>query len=263
MNRKNKLLSIGEISKLTGVNIKSLRYYEKINVLKPDYISPDSGYRYYSFNQAFLISLIKFAIEMDIPLREFSKFLDEGDSLDFRAFSIHAKEVARRKIKALEIGMSYIDYIVQQADLQKEYPMESVYTREFPEKYFYVVSCEQTFDDIIRFEAAKLFLMILDEENYEYDVGKQPEYGFLLEHSPQGIKRYIFVEALKDNANFRPIPAGNYHCFKSDTNSIERCKEIFKDYLKEENTFLAIANDTFSDKININKPINELRIIKI
>ena len=263
MNRKNKLLSIGEISKLTGVNIKSLRYYEKINVLKPDYISPDSGYRYYSFNQAFLISLIKFAIVMDIPLREFSKFIDIDDSLDFRAFSIHAKEAARRKIKDLEIGVGYIDHIVQKADLQKKYPIELVYEREFPEKFFYVVPCEQTFDDIIRYEAAKLFLMFFDEANYEYEEGKQPEYGFLLERSPQGVKRYIFIEALKDNANFRPIPAGNYHCFQSDTDNIERCKEIFKDYLKEENAFLAIANDTFSDKININKPINELRVIKL
>ena len=35
MNEKEKLLSIGEISKMTGAGIKALRHYEKINILKP------------------------------------------------------------------------------------------------------------------------------------------------------------------------------------------------------------------------------------
>ena len=41
-----KYFTIGEISKMKGVGIKSLRYYDKVGVLKPAYINQETGYRY-------------------------------------------------------------------------------------------------------------------------------------------------------------------------------------------------------------------------
>jgi len=38
-------------------------------------------------------------------------------------------------------------------------------------------------------------------------------------------------------------------------------EEIFKDYLESGNSFIAIETEVFSGKLNINKPINELRVI--
>ena len=43
---KKRLFSIGKLSKLTGVHVQSLRYYETIGILKPAYIDPESNYRY-------------------------------------------------------------------------------------------------------------------------------------------------------------------------------------------------------------------------
>ena len=60
MSGKDKLLSIGEMAKLTGVGIKALRYYEKINILKPAFVDANTGYRYYKFSQTYMIELIRF-----------------------------------------------------------------------------------------------------------------------------------------------------------------------------------------------------------
>ena len=46
--KKENLLSIGALSKQTGVHIKSLRYYDSLGILRPAYVDPCSGYRYYS-----------------------------------------------------------------------------------------------------------------------------------------------------------------------------------------------------------------------
>ena len=43
--------SVGEISKLTNVPIQTLRYYDKMGLLKPAYINEQNNYRYYSVNQ--------------------------------------------------------------------------------------------------------------------------------------------------------------------------------------------------------------------
>ena len=40
-----KFYAIGEVSKIMGVSVQALRYYAKINLLEPEYISPRTGYR--------------------------------------------------------------------------------------------------------------------------------------------------------------------------------------------------------------------------
>ncbi|PWU68713.1 hypothetical protein DLJ74_09815 [Gracilibacillus dipsosauri] len=41
------MYSIGKIAKEMNITVRTLRYYDEINLLKPSYIS-ESGYRYYS-----------------------------------------------------------------------------------------------------------------------------------------------------------------------------------------------------------------------
>lgn len=39
---KQNLLTIGNLSKQTGVHVKSLRYYEQLGILLPAYTDPDT-----------------------------------------------------------------------------------------------------------------------------------------------------------------------------------------------------------------------------
>ena len=50
MDRKG-LFSIGEVSKLFHISVSSLRHYENVGLLHPEYISADTGYRYYGTEQ--------------------------------------------------------------------------------------------------------------------------------------------------------------------------------------------------------------------
>ena len=52
------LYKIGEFSKLTDVPVKTLRYYDEINLFKPREIDLFSGYRYYSEEQQEDVKLI-------------------------------------------------------------------------------------------------------------------------------------------------------------------------------------------------------------
>lgn len=42
------MLKIGDFSKLSKISIRMLRYYDDLNLLKPDTVDPFTGYRYYS-----------------------------------------------------------------------------------------------------------------------------------------------------------------------------------------------------------------------
>lgn len=42
--------SIGEFAKENGINPKTLRWYDQIDLLKPEYVDEQSGYRFYGQN---------------------------------------------------------------------------------------------------------------------------------------------------------------------------------------------------------------------
>lgn len=74
MERKN-LFPIGEVSKLFHISVSSLRHYESIGLLTPEYISPESGYRYYGTGQFEVLNTIRYLRALDMPLAEIEDFL--------------------------------------------------------------------------------------------------------------------------------------------------------------------------------------------
>ena len=41
--------SIGEMARLNFISPHTLRYYDKIDLLKPSHINEENGYRYYNY----------------------------------------------------------------------------------------------------------------------------------------------------------------------------------------------------------------------
>lgn len=85
------MYQIGEFSYLCETTIKTLRYYDKINLLKPVKINPLTGYRYYSEKQINTLKKIK-----DLQLSGFS--LDEIKDL----LQDEKKEKLNEQIKKIE-----------------------------------------------------------------------------------------------------------------------------------------------------------------
>lgn len=64
------LYRIGEFSKLTDASIRTLRYYDEIDLFKPKEIDLFTGYRYYSKDQIEDFNLIKTLQEVGFSLEE-------------------------------------------------------------------------------------------------------------------------------------------------------------------------------------------------
>ena len=76
---KDQLLSIGKMAEINGVSIPTLRLYDKNGLLKPAYIDPDSGYRYYSVRQFEVLNTIRYFRVLDLSLLEIREFLENRD----------------------------------------------------------------------------------------------------------------------------------------------------------------------------------------
>lgn len=76
---KSSLFPIGEIADIFHLSVSSLRHYEKTGLLKPEYVDPSSGYRYYSVRQFEALNTIRYLRALDMPLSEISDFLKDRD----------------------------------------------------------------------------------------------------------------------------------------------------------------------------------------
>lgn len=70
------LYKIGKFSKLVNVPVKTLRYYDEINLFKPQEIDLFSGYRYYSEKQIDDLEVILSLKEVGFSLEEIKKILE-------------------------------------------------------------------------------------------------------------------------------------------------------------------------------------------
>ena len=64
------LLSIGGFARTTGLTIRRLRRYDSIGLLVPAFVDENSGYRYYTLEQARDGEAIRRLRELDVPLEE-------------------------------------------------------------------------------------------------------------------------------------------------------------------------------------------------
>ena len=120
---RTKLLSIGIFSKLTGVHIKSLRYYDEIGILAPAYVDPDTRYRYYSFSQIHVVDAIQLCIELDIPLKQFPEYIDpEQKQVHYARLLAKGTELAQEKIRSIQERLDFLQEI--QAELLRNQALQ-------------------------------------------------------------------------------------------------------------------------------------------
>jgi len=70
------MLKIGDFSRLAHVSIKTLRHYDRLELLRPVYIDRFTGYRYYELKQLPRLNRILALKEMGFSLAQISNLLE-------------------------------------------------------------------------------------------------------------------------------------------------------------------------------------------
>ena len=106
-NNFNMLYKIGEFAKLTNIPVKTLRYYDEINLLKPEEIDLFSGYRYYSDKQKEDLEIILALKEAGFSLEEIKKNKDNYSD----EIMLLKKETLLREQERLDERIKKLDYL--------------------------------------------------------------------------------------------------------------------------------------------------------
>lgn len=105
----DRLYSIGEVGKLCNVSKKTLRFYDKIDVISPDYISEENNYRYYSKDTVLFVPVIKYYKQMGFKLEEMKTLLD-NDQFDTHAERLRDKiDELKKEREAIAIAYTSVN----------------------------------------------------------------------------------------------------------------------------------------------------------
>jgi len=98
-------MRIGELAHTTGVDVETIRYYEKAGLLPPPVRAPN-GYRLYGRPQLERLAFIRHCRALDMPLAEIGRLLDfvthpEADCGDINRLIDEQLARVRARLKSL------------------------------------------------------------------------------------------------------------------------------------------------------------------
>lgn len=233
----SKYFTIGEISKLFNISIKTLRYYDDIEILKPAYVNPENNYRYYSVEQFITIDLIKQFKVTGMSLENIKEIMSSKNSPESILESIrnHSNTI-EKKIEELISIKKYLDKLEENISQNLEHGLNKVFIQHNKERRFKKYDVLST-----NLEELDINLrdVILDIEKHNNEVhaqlGTTVSYESIVNENKVIYKNF---KVFYDNKNEDYIlPEGDYISIIFDDscgNSIEYYKCLLE-YIKENN----------------------------
>lgn len=111
MTQARELLKIGAFAKHAGTNLRTLRFYEEVGLLKPTARS-SGGFRYYRETDLNRIKLIRHLQDLGLTLEEIKGLLKERNTEEDRSQSI------QRVRETLTANKELLDSRMEQLQLQ-------------------------------------------------------------------------------------------------------------------------------------------------
>ena len=111
--------TVKEVSELTGISIRTLRYYDEIDLLKPAKVT-EAGYRLYDESSLNILRRIMFFREMEVPLSEIKVIMKDSES-DNRKILETQKMMLEIKRNRLNGIIEWISDVLKGEDKDTEY----------------------------------------------------------------------------------------------------------------------------------------------
>lgn len=255
--------TISEFAKLRNININSLRYYEKLGLLKPAVVDENNGYRYYSSEQVALLNKIILCIQLGIPLKEMVEFLDEDGNLQSQKLLEKGRIIAQQRIQEMQNNLDYIEYSLKNIEENKGFmKYTGVYERYFDERKIMITDY---YTDI--FDPKKM----VSEVSKIYKYAQQKEMfpilpaGQILRIEDGKMKYCFFLEVLNcgvKQEKILTIPAGNYSCLQVELDPNLNFVKVVNENWKEAGTKTIIVNNVMLEKYSFETRPSELQKVE-
>ncbi|MBO4299737.1 MAG: MerR family transcriptional regulator [Clostridia bacterium] len=195
-------MTIKQFADLCGCNPQTLRYYDRVDLLKPVRVDRWTGYRYYDEEQAVAFVKIKNLQRAGFTIGEVKALLDQDNLAVRKAFDAKIAEEERRLEEIKEIRRSYqseMDEIREKISKAREMISQAM-ERYDPQEEFGVGAEEygrMVSDVSALFEKIDTSIpdgldLDFDENQNRRDFMNDPDYGIVYEkHGWRNVKEFL------------------------------------------------------------------------
>ena len=258
--------TISEFAKLRNININSLRYYEKLGLLKPAIVDENTGYRYYSSEQVSILNKIILCIQLGIPLKEMVQFLDEEGNLQSQHLLEEGRIIAQKRIREMQNNLDYIEYSLKNIEENKVFMLQNgVYERFFDERK---VMITDYYTDIDVLEPKRFLAEISNIYKYAQKKGMFPilPAGQIMHLDVNGEMCFcFFLEILNCDSveeKVLTIPAGTYPCVQVELEPSFDFMKVIEESWKEAGPKTIIVNNVMLEKYSFETRPSELQKVE-
>ncbi|MDE6389374.1 MAG: MerR family transcriptional regulator [Lachnospiraceae bacterium] len=263
-------MSIGKISKLKNVSIKSLRYYDQIGILKPAFVNTETNYRYYTEDQLYLLDAITVCIKLGIPLKDLNNYV-ENDSINLQKLLYDGKILAEQKILEIHNCLGTLQETLQNmsgsvtgmAKIPKSKSgillPDGFYHNTIAERRLLIVPLDEM--DTPKYYGQHILKLFVTAQQrgitasypsgvlHEYKNGNYTRYMFLTLNQAQNTDNMPDSGASFSEGSFYTLPKGDYACRRISTHmgDFSSIKEEMKEVIKAD-SFCIIETDTLSEQ---------------
>ncbi len=231
--KKADLFSIGDVSKITGMHIKSLRYYDRIGVFTPSYTDESTGYRYYSFDQLQNILAVRTCLDSGIALNNLASYMHNG-AIDYTSLLEDASDKIKQVMGMLKKRMVYLDFMKQELAFN-----DASGNAGMRECYGSIALWITPFEgDIDTFNRKANYLKLAEEaRNHGFQISPL-YYGVLMKCSGNDRRIYLmagledFLKIEEDNDHIFRTPETWYSCVSRPDLDVRAAENIWPDYFE-------------------------------
>lgn len=222
-----KKLSIGQMAKLNRISVQTLRYYERLGLLRPKSIDKESNYRYYDLEQSSILDIIKYLKKSDLSLHEIKSILSaEQINTDYIIGLLqNRKEKINEEMNELNFKLTAIDSIIKSLEVYELIPeMGTIVLEHFPKRFAFVYQGKANY-----YQNPPLYEQGLLELKEAMEMYHLPHFysinpaaitrkQFLHPNSLYCNELFVYIDKLytKNSVPVSEIPGGTYLCIYCD-----------------------------------------------
>lgn len=266
---KKDLLSISELATISGVNAKSLRYYDRLGILRPAFVDPDTGYRYYAFYQKGQVDAIQVCVELGIPLKQFTNFT-RNDKPEFQYGELFAygSKLLTEKIKDLQMRLNRLqEWQTEIGRSEDSFARQEPGIYEMPSYSCWIVPYNGMQGCTDSQKLIKEVILKIRQNGLQQGY----DYGLMLMRQNGQWKQFLFVDIdrrtpkaeLDKHPEIVHIPPGQYLCKKVEQSGMDQVWDWCLPYVKEEQIQLVVESELFVGDYYFPAPLLEQRCLVI
>ena len=218
-------LSIGKMAEINRVSVQTLRLYDRLGLLKPQYVD-ENRYRYYSIKQSARLDMIQNLQLLGMSLRQIREQLDTQDVAVVEKLLEKQKARLDEELLRLSAARRCVERTLINYKRYHSAPRDGMIVTEFiPDRAIYCYDSGinfydyglETYEYILRELKGHIALNALPMA-YFCNVGTVLRKPLLLRKEFVSTEVFIFVDNdFQQSPNVETLPSGTYLCMSCDS----------------------------------------------